>query len=190
MGLDKIVTRVVADSKANEANIIAEANKEREELLHEAAKKRAEILETFRVDMEKTISQMKVRAEAGMEIDVKKEMLSTRKHILENMFEKVLEHFRDIPDANKRKLYSSLTAKLLGEFTQGTIHCRRGEEHLFRGIGQFTVGEPIDTAGGFLAESADGNLVMDMRFEGLLKELWDDNLDKISNLLFEDGEVQ
>ena len=171
MGLDKIVTRVVADSKANEANIIAEANKDREETLREAAKKRAEILETFRVDMEKTISQMKVRAEAGMEIDVKKEMLSTRKQILENMFEKVLEHFREIPDATKRKLYSALTTKLLEEFTQGTIHCRSGEEHLFRGIGQFSVGQPIDTAGGFIAESSDGNLVMDMRFEGLLKEL-------------------
>ena len=190
MGLDKIVTRVVADSKAGEANIIAEANKEREALLHEAASKRAEILETFRIDMEKTISQMKIRAEAGMEIDVKKEMLSTRKQILENMFQKVLEHFSEISDASKRKLYSALTSKLLLEFTQGTIHCRKGEEPLFRGIGQFTVGEPIDTAGGFMAESADGNLVMDMRFEGLLKELWDDNLDKISSFLFDDDEVQ
>ena len=190
MGLDKIVTRVIADSKANEANILAEANKEREELLREAAKKRAEILESFRIDMEKTISLMKKRADAGMEIDVKKEMLSTRKRILENVFHEVLEHFCEIPEASKRKLYSALTTKLLGEFTQGTIRCRKGEEHLFRGIGQFTVGEPIDTVGGFMAESADGNLVMDMRFEGLLKELWDSNLDKISSLLFEDGEVQ
>ena len=120
MGLDKIVTRVVADSKANEANIIAKANKEREELLREAAKKRTEILEAFRVDMEKTISQMKERAEAGMEIDIKKEMLSTRKQILENMFDRVLEHFREIPDTSKRELYSALTKKLLDEFTQGT----------------------------------------------------------------------
>ena len=190
MGLDRIVTRVVADSKATEASILAEATKEREALLREAAKKKAEMMESFRIDMEKTISQMKIRAEAGMEIDVKKEMLSTRKQILENMFDRVLEHFRDIPDASKRELYSALTARLLDEFSQGTIHCRKGEEHLFRGIGQFTVGEPIDTAGGFMAESSDGNLVMDMRFEGLLKELWDSNLDKISSLLFEDSEVQ
>lgn len=190
MGLDKIVTKVIADSKANEANILAEATKGKEALLREAAKKRTEILESFRIDMEKTISRMKERAKAGTEIEVKKEMLSTRKQILEDMFDRVLEHFRGLPDASKRKLYSALTARLLDEFTQGTIHCRKGEEHLFAGLGQFTVGESIDTAGGFMAESSDGNLVMDMRFEGLLKELWDGNLDKISSLLFEDSEVQ
>jgi len=190
MGLDKIVTRVIADSKTNEASILAEARNDREALLKEASRKVAEIAESYKNNSEKTLSQMKTRAEAGMEIDVKKEMLSTRKRILENVFDKVVEHFSEIPNADKRKLYSAMATKLLDEFTQGTIHCRKGEEALFAGMNNFTIGEPIDTVGGFMAESADGNLVMDMRFEGLLKEIWDNNLDSISNMLFEDGEVQ
>ena len=190
MSLEKIVASILANSKADEQNILLEARADARAVMDEASHGKAKILENYRIKTEKTISMMKERAEAGMEIDEKKEILSIRRQILEDMFNRVLEHFSNLPDASKQKLYSAMAARLLTEFTRGRIHCRRDEAHLLGGIGQFSMGEPIDTAGGFLAENDDGTLVMDMRFEVLLKDLWDRNLDIISGLLFEDGEAQ
>jgi len=188
MGLDKIVTKILADSKAKEQSIISDAHKQSEELMADAMRQKAELLDSYQKRAEQAIAQMKVREGAGMEIEVKKKLLSTRREILEDTFDSVLEHFMNLPESEKRKLYSAMMTRLKVEFQGGKIHCRRGEEGLFPAMPGFTMVEPVETMGGFIAESNDGSLMVDMRFEALLKEIWDSHLVEISGILFPDGE--
>ena len=189
MGLEKIVSKILADSKAKEQSILADAQKDSQGILADAQKQKAEILDSYKVKAEQSAAQMRAREEAGMEIEVNKKMLSIRREILEDAFEGVLQHFMKIQDSEKRKLYTAMVARLRTEIPSGTIHCRKGEEGMFSGVSGFRVGPPVDTIGGFIAENSDGTLIMDMRLEVLLKEIWDKHLVEVSGLLFPDGEV-
>jgi V/A-type H+-transporting ATPase subunit E len=190
MGLDKIVASILADSKVKEQSILSEAAAETKTLMAEVSRRNVEVLKAYRKKTEESVARLKERQEAGMEIEVKKQMLSARKQILDESFDRVLKHFGALPESDKRKLYSAMSVKLLAEFKSGTIHCRKGDEHLFAGLSGFTIGQPMDIIGGFLAENSDGTLVFDMRFKVLLKDIWDRHLNEISDMLFsEEGTV-
>ncbi|MDO9538180.1 MAG: hypothetical protein Q7J68_07660 [Thermoplasmata archaeon] len=190
MSLEKIVSKVEADSKAAEKAILQEGAKYRNEQLKLANQKRDEILTDFSQKAEQTITQLRAREEAGLEMEVKKQMLASRRKILDSAFEGVLEHFRNLPASTKKQLYAALMARVTKDISSGTIHCVKGDEALFSGFSAFTKGEPIQGVGGFIVKSSDGRLEMDMRFEVLLKDLWDRNLGEISAQLFSDGETQ
>jgi len=187
MSLEKIVSKVEADSKAAEQVILQEAGQYRNGQLKQASKKCDAILKDFTQKAETTVAQLRSREEAGLEMEIKKRTLSSRKNILDSAFEGVLEHFKSLPASTKKDLYATLLSKASKEIPSGKIRHIKGEESMFSGFKAYTKGEPIDSIGGFIVESVDGRLEMDMRFEVLLKELWDRNLGEVSSMLFQDG---
>ena len=46
------------------------------------------------------------------------------------------------------------------------------------------MGDEIEGMGGFVLEDGKGSILMDYRFEGRLREAWDDRLGEVSNILF------
>jgi vacuolar-type H+-ATPase subunit E/Vma4 len=187
MSLEKIVSKVVADSQAAEQAILQGATRYRNEQLRQASQKSDEMLKEFNLKAEQAIAQLRSREEAGLEMEVKKRMLSSRKNTLDSAFAGVLEHFKNLPAGAKTGLYVALMARVSKEIPSGKIRHIKGEDSLFSGFKAYTKGEPIEGIGGFIVVSADGRMEMDMRFEVLLKELWDRNLGEISAKLFSDG---
>ena len=189
MGLEKIVERIVVESQAEEKRIISEAEAERQKMLGEAGKKRDEILADYRKRMEEAVVQLKQREAARTEVEVKKRFLEIRKEILDDAYRTVLEHFSALPEDTRRKYYSAMLKQVVAELPSGVIRCGKGEERFFSGIPNFTVGENIDCIGGFLAESTDGSVVLDMRFDDIVREIWERNAGEISRTIFPEGEI-
>ncbi len=187
MSLEKIVSKVEQDSKAAEQAMLQEAAKQRNERITQANRRRDEILAEHSHKALQTIAQLRSREEAGLEMEVKKRMLMSRKRILDTAFRGVLEHFAKLSPADKKKIYAALMAKAAKDIPSGRIHFVKGEESLFSGHSGYTKGGHITSAGGFILESDDGHLEMDMRFEVLLKDLWDRNLGEVSSMLFGEG---
>ena len=190
MSLEKIVSKIEADSLAAEQAILQEAAKYRNEQHKLANQRKAEIMAEYKSKADNAIAQLSAREEAGLEMELKKSALASRKRTLDRAFESVLEHFRNLPASEKKKLYQALMARVTKEIPTGKIRPAKKEESLFSSIGAFKLGEPINCIGGFIAESPDGKLEMDMRFEVLLKDIWDHNLSEISALLFSNGEKE
>ena len=188
MSLEKIVSKIDADSKAAELAILQEGARHRDEQLKAASQKRAEILKEFNVRAEQAITQLNSREIAGLEMEIKKRMLASRRRTLDSAFEGVLEHFKKLPNTAKKNLYAALMAKAMKDIPSGTVRHLKGEESLFSAYSSFRSGQPIDGIGGFIVQSPDGKLEMDMRLEVLLRELWDRNLGEISARLFSDGD--
>lgn len=186
MGLDKIVVSILADSKAKEQSILSGAEAEAKAIMDEANRRKAEVLDDYRRRADESVASLKERQKAGLEIEVKKQMLSTRKEILDDSFDRILKYFGALPEPDRKKLYSAMTSRLLTQFKIGTIHCRKDDEHLFSGLSGFTIGQPMDIVGGFMAENQDGTLVFDMRFEVLLEDMFNRHLGDISNMLFQE----
>ena len=42
----------------------------------------------------------------------------------------------------------------------------------------------VDGLGGFVLEDTDGSVLMDYRFEGRLRDAWDEKLGEVSSILF------
>lgn len=187
MSLEKIVSRIEQDSKAAEQAILQESAQNREKQLKQANQEKARILKDFTAKAEQAIAQLRLREEAGLEMELKKNALASRKRSMDRAFEGVLEHFRALPAGEKKKLYAALMAQVVKDIPAGRIRHLKGEESLFSGFPGFKSGEPIQGVGGFIAVSTDGRLEMDMRFEVLLKDLWDRSLGEISAQLFGDG---
>jgi vacuolar-type H+-ATPase subunit E/Vma4 len=188
MSLEKIVSKVESDSKAAEQAILQDAARHRNEQLKQASQKRDDVLKEFSLKAEQAITQLRSREEAGLEMEVKKRMLSSRRNVLDSAFAGVLEHFKNLPPGTKKNLYVALMGMVSKDIPSGKIRHLKGEDTLFSGFKAYTKGEPTEGIGGFIVVSADGRLEMDMRFEVLLKELWDRNLGEISTRLFNDGE--
>lgn len=189
MGLEHIVERIVAESQAEEKRILSEAEVERQRMLSEAGKKRDEILADYRKQADDAVAQLKQREAARTEVEVKKRFLEIMKEILDDARHTVMGHFGALPEDTKRKYYSAMLKQVVSELPAGVIRCRRGEEKFFSGIPNFTVGENIDCIGGFLAESTDGRVVLDMRFDDIIREIWEKNAGEISSIIFPEGEM-
>ena len=189
MGLEHIVERIVAESQAEERSIISGAEAERQKMLSEAGKKRDEILAGYRRRMEEALIQLKQREAARTEVEVKKRLLEVRKEILDDARTAVLEHFGALSEDARRRYYSAMLKQVVAELPSGAIRCRKDEERFFSGIPNFTIGENIECIGGFLAESNDGSVVLDMRFDDIVREIWERNAGEISRTIFPEGEI-
>lgn len=184
MGLERIVERIVSESEAKEKQIISKAEAERQRMLEEAGKKRDEILARYRQLIEENTAQVQQRETARTAVEVKKRLLQARKEILDETQKAVLDHFRSIPEDIGRKYYSAMLKQAVRELHSGIIRCRKGDERLFSGIPNFSVGENIDCIGGFLAESRDGSVIVDMRFDDIIREIWERNAGEIFSRIF------
>ena len=47
----------------------------------------------------------------------------------------------------------------------------------------FEMGDEVDGLGGFVLEDTDGSILMDYRFEGRLRDAWDEKLGEVSSIL-------
>jgi V/A-type H+-transporting ATPase subunit E len=187
MSLENIVSRVEADSRAAEAGILREAEAQRDEALAAARRRSGEVLAGHRAASEAATAHLRSREEAGLEMELKKRTLASRRRTLDQAFESVLCAFAELPQDEKRRLYKAMMARAAAEIRSGKVRCRKGDEMLLSGFQGFSVGEPIDCRGGFIAVSQDGRVEVDMRFEVLLRDLWGRNLGAVSGILFGDG---
>ena len=190
MELEKIIAGIEADSLSGARKIIDLAEQEKKKLLDEAQKQRQETLSRCSKTTVEQMEQLAIREKARTDVEVKKTTLIQEKLILQKAFDAVLAHFEKLPENRKRAYYSALMTNVRSEMPTGMIHCRKGEEPLFSAFSQYKLGENIETIGGFTVESNDGTIMLDMRFENLLKDIWEKHIGEIAALLLDNGAKQ
>lgn len=187
MELEKVIARIEAESISDAKRILDEANIQKDRMLREAKEAHRKIVERCQRDTEKYLRQLTAREEARTEVEVKKTLLAQEKRILSMAFDKVLADFGRLSDDRKRAIYTALLKSAQSEIPKGTIHCRKGDEKFFSGHPGYRLGENIETAGGFTVENHDGTILLDMRFENILKDIWGRNIRRFADILFSKG---
>jgi vacuolar-type H+-ATPase subunit E/Vma4 len=187
MGLEKVLERIETDSRADDQRLQAKAREDAQALLAEAKAKRELTLTSYRAKAGEEVSLLRAREAARTEVEAKKALLACKKAVLDEAFGAVLETLKHLPASETRRYYASLLARLGPEFAGGVIRCRKGDEGHFAGAKGMTVRGDLDAAGGFVAESRDGTLAADMRFESLLAAAWERRIAYASGMLFSKG---
>jgi vacuolar-type H+-ATPase subunit E/Vma4 len=187
MGLEKVIGRIEADGKAEAEKLLAGAKREAYAALTEAKAKREAILAGYTKRAEDDVRLLKARESARTEVGSKKALLAGRKAALDEAFEFVLSAARALPAQERARIHSRLASRLGPEFAGGVIRCRKGDEGHFAGAKGMRVRADLDAAGGFVAESGDGLMAADMRFETLLAAIWEKRMAETSAALFGKG---
>lgn len=184
MGLEKVLERIEADGKADDARLQAKAIEDAHAFMAEAKAKREQKLAHYKAKAGDEVRMLQAREAARTDVEAKKAILASKKAVLDEAFEAVLEAMKRLPASETKRYYASLLARLGPEFAGGTIRCRKGDEGLFAGAHGMAVKGDLKAAGGFVAESRDGTLASDMRFESLLATAWERRMAEASVMLF------
>lgn len=199
MGVDKIVSKIEADTEEKIEEIKANADKRiadmREEYKEREEEKRKKTLEEAREE-EEAIESRKI---ADARIKSRREIMSAREELINEAFSKGYERLKEITktDEYRETLKNLIKESALGigggdlvvltnERSKEIIDDEMLKEISDRTKANITLGdETVDCSGGAIVKTADGRMMVDNTFESRMKRYRDVLRPEISKLLFE-----
>lgn len=181
MGLETVLERIRDTGRAEAAEILAEGRRERERMLlatqAEGAKLRARREEEARTQAERVRVQDLARAE----LDAKKTILAAKDEVLRAVRERVLARLASNPSPGTLR---RLLAKHASEWRSGRVYGNARDAALIREVVGGTYAGMIDCVGGVVIESVDGTRRLDLRYEGILDDVWEDAVREVAEALW------
>ncbi|SRR6266511_5208023 len=182
MPLDTVVESIREAGKAEAERILAEARAERERMLSEvraeAEKEKTDADARARQDAERR----RVQALARAELEARKIVLGAQREALDAVYGATLSRLGQLPE-NADFLRALLKANET-EWRGGKVYCNARDEPVVRkAVGSAFAGT-IECAGGVVIESADGTRRIDLRYESILRDVWDDAVKEVADTLW------
>lgn len=189
MGLEKVTEEIMGKGLAEQRRILAEGEAEASQIKKAGSQSTKAIMERAMGAAQEMAKRLRVQELSIAHVEVKKVRLNAEKEMLDKVYSDCLgELSRLSPDAAAPLLEASMQKikKELG--TQGaSVQCNQRESQIVKGLCDrlnLTYSGVIDCAGGVVAESRDGSLRLDLRYETILDDVWTQKIKEISNILF------
>jgi len=183
MSLDTVVEAIRERGRTEAEEILAEARAERERALAatraEGAKAIAEAESRAREDAKRKGIQEIARAE----LEARKIVLAAQKETLDEVHRRTLIRLGSLEE-NLALLRALLEANEAEWRPGGRVSSNAKDEALVRRIVGDRYAGRIDCAGGVIIESADGTRRVDLRYETILRSVWDDSVKEVAEILW------
>ncbi len=182
MGLDAIVEEIKAKGREEANRISSETDKEVSKIIAEAQASAAK-LKAVRIEaVKKEIDRMKQQELSSANLEVKKAILNARKEILDEVYLAAQDSIAKLPPEKNQKILKSIIEK--NENGNSKIYTRNKDAPVVRKLTKLKPGEEIDCIGGVVIENADGTEVLDFRYDMILKNVNEQSLKQVSDILF------
>jgi len=186
MALEVLIEEIRKKGEEEIKKIREEAEKEAEQIIAEAKEKAEDILKKAKEDAEKEAERLRRQEISGVNLEMKRLMLNKRKEALESVFEIVKDRIKQMDSDTKRRLVENLIKKnAVGEMV---IYSSKDDEPIVRevisGMSELRYGGNIDCLGGVILESLDGEVRINLTFDELLKQLYEQKMGEVSKILF------
>jgi len=183
MTLESAVEAILEQGKAEANRVLEEARNERQRMLSEvraeATKALAETEKAARIEAVRKRVQELARAE----LESRKIVLAAQKEALDKVYDGALERLGRLSD-NADILRRLLKANESEWRSGGEVYCSPRDEAVVRKIVGDSFAGTIECAGGVVIESADGTRRVDLRYETLLRDVWDDAVKEVAETLW------
>jgi len=182
MTLESAVEAILEQGKAEANRVLEEARNERQRMLSDVraeAKALAETEKAAHVEAERKRVQELARAE----LESRKIVLAAQKEALDRVYEGALDRLGRLSD-NADILRTLLKANESEWRSGGKVYCSPRDEAVVRKIVGDSFAGTIECAGGVVIESADGTRRDDLRYETLLRDVWDDAVKEVAETLW------
>jgi V/A-type H+-transporting ATPase subunit E len=200
-GAELIIQEINREAEQKIGYILSEAQREAERLKEEA-KKRAEAKAEWILRKAKTQAEIeKQRIIANAKLEVRKRKLAVQEELISQVIESLKERLANLPEDEYFPMLVELTVKAVEELGVDKVVVRSNErtlkliverltefrEKLKEALGkdvEVIIGEPVQTIGGVIVESADGKVRVDNTFEARIERFESELRATIAKALF------
>jgi V/A-type H+-transporting ATPase subunit E len=184
MSLNKVVEEILRRGEERKQEVIQHGEKERDEQIQQVEKKIVE----ERLKAEKRtvsmIAQMEQQELSSAELESKKALLATQRQVMEDLKEQVLHELEGYPADKRKKLYSKLVLKARKDLGECFVYSNKDDKLLLQLPPGMANAGAIECRGGLVFESKDKSFRLDYRFESMLDDVWNKDIQEIYSKLF------
>ncbi len=187
MPLDRVLQEIQQKGEEEVKRIREEAEREVERILAEAKAEAEEILKRAREEAEKEAEALRKQEISSVKLEMKRELLNVQKEILEEVFNLLRQRVREMDEETKRKLLKILLER---NAANGMIvYSRSEDEELVKTLIKelkldISYGGNIECIGGIVLEDASGDVRINLTFDELVNQIYEQKMSEISKILF------
>jgi len=192
MSLDTVVEDIKGQARAEAEEIREDAEERAEEILSEAREDADRILEDAETSVEREIEQEREQRLSAAKLEAKQERLEARRELLERVYDRVEAALADLSGDRREELTEALleaAAAEVDEDAQVDVYGRAEDEELLTSLCEaydgFDYAGEYDCLGGVVVESEGSRVRINNTFDSILDDVWEDNLQTVSERLFE-----
>jgi len=184
MALEVVVEEIRKKGSEQAKEILDNAKAEAEKIISEAKEKAEEILKKGRDEGESDAERLKKQEISSLNLEMKRLLLNKRKEVIEEVYKLVEEKVKSMSADEKKKLLNALITKNASEGS--IIYSNKDDEPIVKEIIGENVkyGGNIDCIGGVIIESSDGVVRLNLTFDEMLKQLYEQKMGEVSKMLF------
>ena len=193
MSLETVVEDIRETARERAEEIRSEGESRAEEIVAEAEEDAEDILARAEREAEREVERMREQRVSSANLEAKQERLAARRDVLEGVREDVEERIAGLSGERREELTSELLDAAAAEFEgvdSASVYGRAEDADLLESLvadhdGYEYAGE-YDCLGGVVVESDASRLRVNNTFDSIVEDVWEDELKRIAERLFED----
>jgi len=181
VGLEAVIQEILEKGRQESAALVEGAKGERERLLGEARKEMAAVMVQREAEANAAAERRRVQDLARAELEAKRLVLNGQREVLDQVYQEATHALRDLVDG---ALLGRLLTANAAAWRSGKVFSNARDERSVRAIVGSAYAGTIACAGGVVIEAEGGAKRLDLRYETLLKGVWDDALREVARTLW------
>ncbi|MCD6494067.1 MAG: V-type ATP synthase subunit E [Archaeoglobaceae archaeon] len=187
MPLESIIQEIYQKGEEQVKKLMEEAEKESEQIIAEAKAEAEEILRKAREEAEKESERLRKQEVSSVNLEMKRLLLNKQKELLETVFELTKQKIKEMDSGEKKKLLEALLKK--NAESGMIVYSNKDDEavvkEVIKNLGKdLKYGGNINCLGGVVLESPDGEVRLNLTFDELLAQLYEQKMSEVSKILF------
>ncbi|PCR92504.1 V-type ATP synthase subunit E [Natrinema ejinorense] len=192
MSLDTVVEDIREEAHARAEDIRSEGETRAEEIESAAREDADEIIADAEAEVESEIEQLREQRLSSAKLEAKQKRLEARRDALAEVRDAVEDELAALEGDTREALTRDLLEAATVEFDEGddvNVYGRSDDEEVLESILEeydgYQYAGGYDCLGGVVVESDQSRVRVNNTFDSVLEDVWEDNLQEISNRLFE-----
>lgn len=182
--MEKLVEEILRKGEERKQEILQQGERERDEQILKADKQ----IEESRLKAEKrstaAIAQLEQQELSSAELEAKKSALAAQRQVLEELKAEILADLTSYPSDKRQRIYTKLIAKARRELGDCYVYSNPTDKAILKLPSGMVDGGTLDCRGGLVFESKDRTVRLDFRFETILEDVWNREMQEIFTKLF------
>ncbi len=183
MTLDRVAQAVLERGKAEAEQTLAQARAEKEKMLNETRTEGNAALKEAENKAREEGERKRIQEIARNELEARKIALGAQREALDEVYKQALLRLSGLKE-NAEILKALLKANEAEWKSDGRVYSNPKDESVVKKIVGASYAGNIDCAGGVVIESADGTRRIDLKFESIIREVWDDSIKEVAEVLW------
>ena len=183
MGLEKIKEEILQKAAVAEKQILSDASIKINEIKNEAEEKVKKMEQDTSQKLQAEIKSIENRETSLANMESQKMMFEVKKEILDKVYRQAFDKIIEMPNKDRKIITENLLDMASKEIDVDVVFANSKDKDHCEGK-DITV-KPLETDGGIICETKDGNIRVNYTFDNIFSELKEKTAKEVSKILFD-----